>query len=84
MTDYISTEFAASVLRRNPMLALPAVGRLRTLDPATRSLIRDILLDLRRDARERADHSWHSRKPPMASYWAAVAVYACHLARLLR
>ena len=70
--------------RRNPMVALPSVSRLSSLDPGTRSLLRAILLDLRRDARARAEHSWQTRKPPMAAYWAAVAVYAGHLARLLR
>jgi len=65
--------------RRNPMAALPSVSRLRLLDPGTRSLLRAILLDLRCDARLRAEHSWQSRKPPLAAYWAAVAVYAGHL-----
>jgi hypothetical protein len=70
--------------RRNPLLALPAVARLRALDSPARLVIREILLDLQRDARDRADHSWRTRKPPMASYWAAVGVYAGHLARALR
>ncbi len=70
--------------RRNPMVGLPSIGRLRLLDPSIRSLLREILLDLRRDARARAEHSWRTRKPPMAAYWAAVAVYAGHLARLLQ
>lgn len=70
--------------RRNPLAALPAVDRLRTLEPTVRSLLREILLNLRRDARTRAEHSWQTRKAPMAAYWAAVSVYAGHLARLLR
>lgn len=73
-----------AAVRRNPLLALPAIARIRALDPPARRVIRDILIDLQRDARERADHSWRTRKPPMASYWAAVGVYAGHLARLLR
>jgi hypothetical protein len=69
--------------RRNPLAALPAVDRLRMLEPSTRSLLREILSHLRRDARARAER-WRTRKAPMAAYWAAVSVYAGHLARLLR
>jgi hypothetical protein len=68
---------------RNPVLALPSVRALRSLDPATREMLRAILLDLRADARGRAEASWRTRKPPMAAYWAAVAVYAGHFARAL-
>jgi hypothetical protein len=68
---------------RNPMLQLPSLAALQTLDPVAREALRAILLDLRTDARSRADRSWASRKPPMAAYWAAVAVYAGHLARVL-
>lgn len=71
-------------VRRNPMLALPAVHRLATLDHTTRQLVREILLDLKADARARAEASWRKHKAPMAAYWAAVAVYAGHFARLLR
>lgn len=69
---------------RNPVLALPAMAALRRLDPVTRALLRRLLLDLQADARARAEVSWQRRKPPMAAYWAAVAVYAGHIARALR
>ena len=69
---------------RNPMLALPAVAGLRRLDPAVRAALRAVLADLADDARGRGDESWRRHKPPMAAYWKAVAVYAGHLARVLR
>lgn len=70
--------------RRNPLLALPAVAKLRELPPATRADLRALLLDLGAEAQARADHSWKRHKAPMAAYWKAVAVYARHTARALR
>lgn len=70
--------------RRNPLLVLPSVRALHGLDDATRELLAGLLFELRADALRRADLSWRTRKPPMAAYWAAVAVYAGHLARCLR
>ena len=66
---------------RNPILGLPGIAALRELDPATRRLLQDLLLDLQADARRRAETSWRSRKPPLAAYWAACGVYAGHIAR---
>lgn len=74
----------SSAARRNPVLQLPAFRRLQSHDPATRGLVRSLLLDLRRDVRVRAEHSWRKHKAPMAAYWAAVAVYVGHIARTLR
>lgn len=68
---------------RNPILALPASDRLRTIDPETRSIIHGILLELQADARGRAEESWRRHKAPMAAYWKAVSVYAGHIARAL-
>ncbi|MBA4751455.1 MAG: hypothetical protein H2055_04395 [Sphingopyxis sp.] len=68
---------------RNPLLALPSMRRLQSLDPESRAALRALLLDLRADARSRADKCWRTRKPPLAAYWAAVAVYAGHIARAL-
>lgn len=70
--------------RSNPILLLPAISRLRELDPEVRACLRDLLLDLQRDARARATASWDAHKPPMAAYWAAVGVYSGHIARTLR
>lgn len=70
--------------RANPILQLPAMHRLRDLDPEVQAALRDLLLDLQRDARLRAKASWEARKPPMAAYWAAVGVYAGHVSRVLR
>lgn len=68
---------------RNPILTLPAVDALRSLDPAAQDALRLILLDLQRDARVRAEKSWRTHKPPLAAYWSAVGVYAGHIARTL-
>ncbi|WP_275504923.1 hypothetical protein [Sphingomonas pollutisoli] len=65
-------------------MALPAVKALQSLDPQTRSLLAALLKDLQNDARARAQKSWDSRKPPLAAYWAAVGVYAGHVAKALR
>jgi hypothetical protein len=68
---------------RNPVLALPSVSALRDLDPAAQTALRALLLDLQRDARDRAERSWRSHKPPLAAYWSAVGVYAGHIARAI-
>jgi len=68
---------------RNPILALPSVGRLRALSPEARLALQAVLLDIQSDARLRAEHSWRSRKPPVAAYWAACGVYAGHIARAI-
>jgi hypothetical protein len=68
---------------RNPILTLPAVDALRSLDPAAQDALRLILLDLQREARARAEKSWRTHKPPLAAYWSAVGVYAGHIARTL-
>lgn len=68
---------------RNPILTLPSVARLRALSPDARLALQDILLDIQSDARQRAERSWRSRKPPVAAYWAACGVYAGHIARAI-
>ena len=66
---------------RNPVLALPAAGRLGDLPPEARRALSLLLRDLRADAATRADVAWRRRKGPMAVYWRAVSVYAGHIAR---
>jgi hypothetical protein len=68
---------------RNPMLALPSVQRLASIDPDARAGLIDVLKEVRVDARERAEKCWRTHKAPMALYWKCVAVYAGHLARAL-
>jgi hypothetical protein len=68
---------------RNPVLALPAVARLRALSPEARLALQSVLLDIQSEARLRAERSWQSRKPPVAAYWAACGVYAGHIARAI-
>lgn len=68
---------------RNPVLTLPAVARLRALDPEARLALQAILIEMQHDARVRAEKSWRTRKPPLAAYWAACGVYAGHIARAI-
>lgn len=68
---------------RNPLLALPATRQLLAMPLQQRLALRDLLRDLAKDARARADKCWRTHKAPMAAYWKAVAVYANHLARVL-
>ena len=58
--------------------------RFANLPPGAREVLADALVDLRRDARKRAELQWRRNKAPMAFYWRVVAVYAGHLARALR
>jgi len=83
MRAHGTTERSSRAEVRNPILTLPSVARLRALTPDARLALQDILLDLQHDARLRADRSWKSRKPPVAAYWAACAVYAGHIARAI-
>jgi hypothetical protein len=69
---------------RNPVLALPAAGALLELEPTAKAALRAVLLDLRRDALDRAEKSWRSHKGPMAVYWKCVGVYAGHIAKVLK
>jgi hypothetical protein len=69
---------------RNPVLALPATRRLCALPETTRTELRALLMEIRRDAADRAERQWRKHKAPMAAYWKAVAVYAGHTARALR
>ena len=69
---------------RNPLLALPAAVKMQALPSPAKVLLRQLLQELARDCRERAEKAWRSHKPPMAAYWKMNAVYAGHLARLLK
>lgn len=71
-------------LVHNPVLALPAVARLRELPPESREALRAVLEDLRIDAATRAEQAWRRHKGPMAAYWKAVSVYARHIRRAIR
>lgn len=66
---------------RNPILALPAMARVRTLPREAREALAAVLDDIRADAAGRADRSWQQKKGPMAAYWRAVSVYALHIRR---
>jgi hypothetical protein len=69
---------------RNPVLALPCAQRISSMPPEAREWLIEFLLDLRRDARERAEKCWRSRKAPLSLYWRVIAVWSSHLAHALR
>ena len=69
---------------RNPLLKLPAARKLADLPDESRRALRELLLELGRDANDRAGDCWRRHKAPMAAYWKAVAVYARHTARLIK
>jgi hypothetical protein len=69
---------------RNPLLMLPSAQEIARLPADSRGALRRLLLDLRADARARAEKCWRQNKAPMAAYWKAVSVYAGHTARLAR
>src|SRR5690242_17611099 len=69
---------------RNPVICLPAVDRLNALPPSARAALRAVLHEIADDDARRAETSWRSRKAPMATYWKAMAVYARHIARVMR
>lgn len=64
---------------RNPLLALPSVQGMATLDRAALVAFVGVLKEIERDCREKADKCWRTHKAPMAAYWKANAVYARHL-----
>lgn len=69
---------------RNPVLGVPGVrAALSRLSPQARAELRNVLLSIAVDARDRAEKSWRTHKAPMALYWKAVAVYSGHLARAI-
>jgi hypothetical protein len=69
---------------RNPLLALPAMKRLRSLPPEMRHELVALLNEIAADAAQRADKSWRQNKGPMAAYWKAVSVYAKHTRAAVR
>ena len=81
---YPSPERSSLAEVRNPLLRLRAAKQLRALPPQARHALALLLLDLSRDARERAQQSWDRNKAPMAAYWKSVSVYAGHLHRVVR
>lgn len=69
---------------RNPVLALPAMKAIAELPPDQREAMAQLLDDLAKDARARAQKSWTQNKGPMAAYWKAVGAYAAHARAALR
>ena len=68
---------------RNPVLGLQSAQALQELGNDAREALRAVLLDISADARKRAEVSWRKKKPPMAAYWACIAVWAKHIARAI-
>jgi hypothetical protein len=83
-TSQALTGRAASPDVRNPLLSLPSAARAADMPVAAREWLLLFLQDVRRDAQERAAKSLRTHKAPMYLYWKIVAVYAGHLAKVLR
>ena len=75
---------SAQAMTRNPMLALPAMAKVRALPPEAQEAISALLSEISADARTRADKAWRTHKAPMATYWKALSVYARHTRLALR
>jgi hypothetical protein len=69
---------------RNPLLGLPSAARALEMPDAARDWLIEFLGDIRSDALVKAVKSWESYKAPSAMYWRIVAVYAGHIAKVLR
>jgi len=91
VTVYVTPGPRPLAMVRNPLLALPTFRSLQALPThcrhcggQPRDLLRQLLLELRRDCFARAEHSWLTHKPGMAVYWKVIGVLAGHTARALR
>jgi hypothetical protein len=85
MTGMLGSRFRSSQAEvRNPVLGLPGAAALAGLSDDSRAALRAVLLDIKTDARARSEACWRRHKGPMALYWKVRAVYAGHIARLLR
>jgi len=70
---------------RNPLLLLlPAAKKLVVFLPESKRALRALLLEIKTQARARADKCWARHKAPMAVYWKAIGVCAIHTSRLPR
>jgi hypothetical protein len=69
---------------RNPLLALPAPHRIKSLPVEMRRELAALPTEMAQDAACRADKAWGKSKGPMAAYWKAVSVYAKHVRVLCR
>lgn len=69
---------------RNPLLKLPSVRKLIEMPEDSKAVMRQLCLELSREANEQAQYCWKKYKAPMAAYWKAVSVWAKHFARLLK
>lgn len=77
-------ERTSSIHSADRLLRQLWADRFANLPPEAREALSGALVDLRRDARKRAELQWCRNKAPMAFYWRVVAVYAGHLTRALR
>lgn len=69
---------------RNPLITLPTAKLIAALPDESKKALRELLMELSKQAAEKAQYCWRKHKAPMAVYWKAVSVYARHTARLLR
>ncbi|HEY1630841.1 MAG TPA: hypothetical protein VGF56_05965 [Rhizomicrobium sp.] len=66
------------------MLALDSAKRITGLPPEAKAAFRAVLMDLRKEAADKAQTYWKHNKAITAAYWKAVSIWAGHFARLAR
>lgn len=74
----------ATAIVSNPLLSLQSAGGIQSLPAEAKAALRALLLELRREAAEKAQANWKRNKGMSAAYWKAVSIYAGHIARLAR
>jgi hypothetical protein len=68
---------------RNPVLGLPAMQGIIATDAPWRGELRELLIQLRDQARAKGEESMRKNKYMMFAYWKVASVYINHIARAL-
>lgn len=71
----------------NPLLALPAMGKLRAVlerHPEVRGAVLELMAEIRADCATRAERAWVKHKGPVASYWRVTGTIVGHTARAIK
>jgi hypothetical protein len=84
VTVVMITPRSSDPLVRNPLLAMASARGCDSMPVEARNWLAAMLADLSRDSAQRAQKAWRTHKAPMALYWKVVAVYARHLAKVLK
>lgn len=69
---------------RNPIMGLAAFERMGDLPLEARTLLIELLTEMRNESRAKAELCWRTHKAPMAVYYKATAVHLNHIQRALK